>query len=65
MRFCSILHRLIQLDSLSSSIKVIQFNDESNQYADFKSLSTQIKEDIDQYYQTSDNQIVFSPVKFL
>ncbi len=33
--------------------------------ADFKSLWDQIKEDIDQWYQTSDNQIVFSTVRFI
>jgi hypothetical protein len=30
LRFCNILHQLIQLNNLSESIKLIQFNDQSD-----------------------------------
>jgi hypothetical protein len=59
------LNRLIQINNLSESVRLIQFNDEHNEDADFKPLWDQIKDDIDQLYQTSDDQI-FSPfVRFI
>jgi hypothetical protein len=65
LRFCNILHRLVQLNNLSESIELIQYNDlNQNSDADFKPLWNQIKEDIDQWYQTSDNQTSDLSVRF-
>ncbi|CAF0970593.1 unnamed protein product [Adineta ricciae] len=53
LRFCSMLNRIIEIESLQNSIKLISFNDyggiDSINYADYQSLSEQIRREIDQW----------------
>ncbi|CAF0930500.1 unnamed protein product [Rotaria sordida] len=69
LRFCNMLNRILAIENLTESIKLIQIDDEERKettqldqddkynqadYADAKSLSSLIKEDIDQWYDSSD-----------
>ncbi|CAF3496637.1 unnamed protein product [Rotaria sp. Silwood1] len=69
LRFCNMLNRILVIENLSESIKLIQIDDEDRtetthldqderydepDYADAKTLSSLIKEDIDQWYDRSD-----------
>ncbi|CAF2140521.1 unnamed protein product [Rotaria magnacalcarata] len=69
LRFCSMLNRMLAIENLSESIKLIQIDDEErpemNQntrdncgdqanYADMKSLPSLIKDDIEQWYEKAD-----------
>ncbi|CAF0831061.1 unnamed protein product [Adineta steineri] len=53
IRFCNMLNHLLQFSNLSDSIKLIQYNDDEINYADYQSPWEQIKQNINQWYRTS------------
>lgn len=57
-RFCNILHRLIENNNLPESVQLIQYDDQIDERdADSKPPCDQMKQYIDQWYQTADNFI--------